>query len=69
LWDYSSSETISQHDQIREKQSQLGRACLFFTHSFSEESKFVFLHAQVIADFMTIEEIINEFCDNFARRK
>jgi len=66
LWDYSSSETISQHDQIRKKQSQLGQPCRLIMHSFGEKSKFIFFHPQVIADFMTIEEIINKFCDNFA---
>ena len=65
LLDFSSSEAISQHDEIIEKQSQLGRACPLFAHSLSEGNKPLFLHAQVIADFMTIDEIVNKFCDYF----
>jgi len=65
LWDFSSSEAILQHDEILKKQSRLGRACPLFVHSLDEGSKPLFLHAQVIADFITIEEIINKFCDYF----
>ncbi len=65
LWDYSSPETMAKHRQLREEQNQLGRPCLLLSHSFSEKSKFIYFHAQVIADFMTIREIINKFCDEF----
>jgi hypothetical protein len=65
LMDFSSIETILQHDQIWEKLDQLGRACPLFAHSFREESRPVFLHAQIIADFMTIDEIVKIFCDSF----
>ena len=65
LADFSSLETISQQVQVLEKQSQLGRACPLFTHSLNEESNHIFLHAQVIADFKTVDEIINKFCDHF----
>ena len=67
LWDFTSLEAISLHDQIIKKQSQLGRPCPFFAHSCSEKGKPLFLHAQVIADFMTIEEIINKFCDDLIK--
>jgi hypothetical protein len=67
LWDYSSPEAVAGHQQIIEEQSKLGRPCVVFAHSYSEKSKLVYFHAQVIADFMTIEEIINKFCDNFKK--
>ena len=65
LWDFNSLEAILQHDEILDKQSKLGRACPLFAHSLNEGSPPLFLHAQVIADFVTIEEIINKFCDYF----
>lgn len=65
LWDCSSLEAILKHNEILTKQSQLGRACPFFAHSTNEGSKPLFLHAQVIADFLTIEEVIKIFCDSF----
>lgn len=63
LWDFSSLESILKNNEILEKLSSLGRACPFFTHSHDEGSKPLFLHAQVIADFITIDDIINKFCD------
>lgn len=65
LWDFSSFKAILQHDEILEKQSQLGRACPLFGHSLNEGGKPLFLHAQVIADFLTIDEVIKKFCDFF----
>lgn len=75
LRDFNSSEAILQHDEIEEildkqieildKQSKLGQACPLFAHSFNEGGTPIFLHAQVVADFLTIEEIINKFCDYF----
>ena len=63
LWDFISSEAILQHDEISKKQSQLGQACPSFTHSLDEGSKPMLLHAQMLADFMTIDEIISKFCE------
>ena len=65
LWDFSSLEVMLRHEEIRKKQSQLGRACPLFAHSLNEGGKSLFLHAQVIADFLTIDEVITKFCDNF----
>ena len=63
LWDFNSLKSIPEHDELHEKLSSLGRACPFFTHSHNEGSKPLFLHAQIIVDFMTIDDIINKFCD------
>ena len=51
-------------DQLREKQKELGQPSLFFTHSFAEGSQPMLLHAQVITDYVTVEEILNSFCEN-----
>jgi hypothetical protein len=53
------------YDDILERQKQLGQASPFFVHSVGEEDHPVFLHAQVIADYATIEEIVNNFGEHF----
>jgi hypothetical protein len=65
LSNFNSVGAILQHDEILDKQSKLGRACPLFAHSLNEGSTPLFLHAQVMADFLTIDEIINKFCDYF----
>lgn len=57
-------DNLSICDQLREKQKELGKPSLFFTHSFAEGSQPMLLHAQVIIDYMTVEEILNSFCEN-----
>lgn len=44
-----------------------GRVCGFFVHSLSECGSHVALHAQVVTDFNTIEEIIEKFCEMFGK--
>lgn len=68
LWDFNSSEAISQHDEIRDKLSKLGQACPCFAYSLNEENDPMFLHAQVLVDFVTIKEIIDKFCDYFKQQ-
>ena len=65
LWDFNSFESISRDNEIIERQNQLGQACPLFAHSLGEGAKPVFLHAQVTANYLTIEEIITKFCDYF----
>lgn len=62
--DLSVSANFAIYDQLREKQKELGRASLFFMHSFDEGSHPRLLHAQVIIDYLTVEEILNSFCEN-----
>jgi hypothetical protein len=62
LWDFSSIDKIDGHDLNRIKQSQLGRPCHFFTHSLDEDRQPMYFHAQIITDFITIEEIVKKFC-------
>lgn len=45
----------------------MGEIAPFFMHSFSEDSKIVKLHAQVITDFGTVEEIVEKFCAMFLK--
>lgn len=50
---------------LQDEQERLGRANPLFAHSFSEEAKPVFLHPQLIADFKTVEELLNVAVANF----
>ncbi len=54
-----------QYAAILEEIGNLGKASPFYVHSFSEKSKLVYLHPQMIADFVTIEEIIENVLANF----
>ena len=54
---------------LLEKLDGIGSPAPAFTHSFSEpEQKLVVLHAQVITDFGTIEEVVEKFCEMFEYR-
>jgi len=64
-WAFSSVEKIPDQDEILNKQSQLGVACPFFAHSFREGCKPVVMHAQVVADYRTLEKLIKLFCEGF----
>ena len=56
-------------DNLHDKDDKIGSPCPFFIHSISEEeSRYMVLHAQVIADFKTVEEIVEKFCDAFTVR-
>ncbi len=56
---------LSRIDKLHEEQDGLGRPNPLFVHSFSEKSKPVFLHGQVLTDFITIEEFVNVVLANF----
>lgn len=47
--------------ELQEQQAQVGKANPLFLHSFSENAKPVYLHAQVPADFATIEQLIEVY--------
>jgi hypothetical protein len=49
-----------------ERMAGLGKASPFYVHSFSEYAKPVYIHPQLIADFRTIEELLNVALDNFS---
>jgi hypothetical protein len=63
--DLTKFENLKIYEEIMEQQRQLGQSSPFFAHSYSEDGWPVFLHAQIIADYKTVEEIINMFCKHF----
>jgi hypothetical protein len=46
---------------LNNEQERLGKAAPLFVHSFSERAKPLFLHAQLLADFFTIKELVEVF--------
>lgn len=51
-------------EKLRKEQDGIGSVCFFVSHAFSE-GRSIFLHAQLIADFNTIEEIVEKYCEMF----
>ena len=51
-------------EKLRKEQNSIGDVCFLISHAFSE-SKSIVLHAQLIADFNTIEEIVGKYCEMF----
>lgn len=62
--DFTNYENLDIYDGILEQQKQLGQACPVFAHSLNEKNA-VYLHAQVIVDYATIEEVVTKFCEYF----
>ena len=57
---------FSKMNSLQNEMDSVGDPAPFFVHSLSEtEYKYVVLHAQVITDFGTVEEIVGEFCSMF----
>ncbi len=63
--DLTKYENFEIYDDILEQQKQLGQASPLFAHSVGEKGRPMFLHAQVIADYATIEEVVKRFCEHF----
>ncbi|MFH1769228.1 MAG: hypothetical protein ABH833_01000 [Parcubacteria group bacterium] len=63
--DLSHEEDINKWGALLDKQRSLGVASHFFAHSMDEGCRPVYFHAQIIADYLTIDEVINIFCDDF----
>lgn len=61
------AEQLEEYEELIEQQKQLGRPCVLIAHSPNEEHKKIYFHAQLIADFNTIREIIKIFCDDFGK--
>jgi len=55
----------SRIEVLQQEQAKLGTSNPLFVHSFSENTKLVYLHPQLIADFRTVEEILKKTLDNF----
>lgn len=63
--DFTKETDIDKWGVLMEKQYALGQACHFFAHSMSEESPPICLHVQIISDYLTIDEVVNIFCEDF----
>ncbi|HSF31325.1 MAG TPA: hypothetical protein VLK82_12755 [Candidatus Tectomicrobia bacterium] len=63
--DLTKYENFEIYDYILKQQKQLGQASPYFTHSVGKEGRPMFLHAQVLADYATIEEVVKRFCEHF----
>lgn len=63
--DLTAFEGLEIHGDILQQQNQLGRASPWFVHSIEEGGRPVYIHAQVIADYATIEEVVTNFCEYF----
>lgn len=60
------SRDFNKMNSLHNAADSIGDPAPFFVHSLSEtEYKYVVLHAQVITDFGTVEEIVGEFCAMF----
>jgi hypothetical protein len=63
--DLTAFKDIEIYGDVLHQQEQLGRASPWFVHSVAEDGRPVYLHAQVIADYATIEEVVTRFCEHF----
>ena len=59
--DARAAEDFAKVEKLREQQEQVGKANPLFVHSFHENAKPMYLHAQVLADFATIEQLIEVY--------
>jgi len=64
--DFSQSQNLAIYEDMMIKQNSLGQVSPFFAHSLEEGCRPVMLHAQIVCDYLTIEEIIVKFCDVFS---
>lgn len=63
--DLSRLENHAIYEKRTSKQKALGQVAPFFAHSLEEGCRPVMLHAQVVCDYLTVEEIISKSCDEF----
>jgi hypothetical protein len=57
---------VSLMDNLQKEEDSIGTPSPFFVHSLTEtNNKVVSLHAQVITDFGTVEEILENYCKMF----
>lgn len=60
------SQNFNEMNVLQKEMDKIGDPAPFFMHSLSEtDNKIVMLHAQVITDFGTVEEIVEKFCEMF----
>ncbi len=62
--DLSKPEDINSWGEMMESQKALGSISMVFAHSAGENDP-VFLHAQLVCDYLTVEEVMENFCSHF----
>ena len=57
---------VSLMDNLQKEEDSIGTPSPFFVHSLTEtDNTMVSLHAKVITDFGTVEEILENYCKMF----
>jgi len=67
MWEALLRMDFGRHKQLETEQESMGFFRPWMTHSVSEKSKHVVFHAQVLADFNTIEELSENFLQELTR--
>lgn len=67
--DISKPENLELYGKILDEQTMLGEANPLCVHSTSELARPMYLHAQVLADYAMVEEVVLTYCDEFKTRK
>lgn len=63
--DISKEHERDKYNELFDKQLSLGKVSYFFAHSIDEGSNPVYFHFQILTDFLTVEEVIEKFCEKF----
>ena len=59
---------FAEYDRLFDEQTALGEFKPVMTHSFGEEAEVVPFHPQLLADFLTIEELGKKFLEELDRK-
>ncbi len=60
-------QDFAEHERLSTEQETLAAFKPFMTHSFEEEAKYVVFHAQLLADFNTIDELGQKLLEELDR--
>lgn len=63
--DFSKETDRKKYDELNDSQKKIGQASHFFSDTLSEGCAPAYIHAQILADFVTVEEVISMFCETF----
>ena len=63
--DFTKDENLEIYENFLDQQKQLKQPSPVFAHSLNEKGQPIWLHAQIIVDYLTIEEVVNKFCEHF----
>ena len=58
-------KNLDQIAALREEEESLGSAIAVYVHSFSEKARRVWLHPQILTDFLTIEDLLHKTIESF----